>query len=139
MARWRKIIVKEIEPENPQQISVFEIPREMTPAERAAEGIREATDAATSDYLRALKDAAREVAKHQDEFTSDDVIDFLADYGVVGNASALGGVIREMKKTGKIEFTGRYKASRRAAAHGKAMRIWRSKIRDNFDPLKADF
>jgi hypothetical protein len=81
------------------------------------------------EWLAQATDAIKHVAQAQDLLTADDVWAAMGpDEGGEEFRSQMGIAFRVAKRLGLIEFTGSFRASRRAPQHLKGIRVWRSLI-----------
>jgi hypothetical protein len=73
------------------------------------------------------------VAEHATEFTTDDVWEYLALFQAspTPEPRVLGNVMRLAQRERLIEATDEYRRSRRKVNHGRAIRVWKSKVYGN--------
>ena len=76
-------------------------------------------------WLGKAATAVRWVAKHKDEFTTDDVWSLV---GETREPRAMGCVMIEARKNLLIKPTKKFKESSRSVCHGRPLRVWRSLI-----------
>lgn len=81
------------------------------------------------EWMASATKAVELCAKFRNEFTVDDVQEVLESLGVPKprEGRAMGAVMNSCRRSGLIEPTGRYKASRQAHCHANPRQIWRMK------------
>jgi hypothetical protein len=104
----------------------------MTLFEAAEEAKREAMERvdthANPDWKATALQAVLWLANDREHITSDDVWDLLNNRDVeTHEPRALGAIMKRVAQGGFIEVTDRYVPSRRAACHGRPIRVWRSR------------
>ena len=100
-------------------------------ARRAGDrAVRRVEQHADPQWLAEALAALRSVAEKQALFTTDDVWDRLdlEGFGRIAEPRALGAVMRRAAKLGWVEPTDWTRPGRRKVAHGRPVRVWRSKL-----------
>lgn len=104
----------------PKQKSVFD-----QAEQKKQQGIEVSFRNASSVWKDAATKRIQYLVKHRREFTSDDVVIYLDNQGIVtGNNSALGAIFQAFSRAGLIQDTGRFKESVRPSRHKAPVRIW---------------
>jgi len=87
--------------------------------------IQRSYDNANDEWKNVAREAIHYVIANNDEFTADDIRDYLDNQTVTThNLSALGPIIREFKRDNYINSTNRTRESIRPVAHKKPNRVW---------------
>lgn len=94
----------------------------------ADEAIERARSAADPDWYQAAVSAVVMCSEIGVPFTADDVWARIPSHLRTKEPRALGSVMRALAERGVIEATGGWRESSRPQAHGRPMRVWRSRI-----------
>ncbi len=89
------------------------------------EAIARADQAANEEWKQMARRVIESIIQRGGEFTSDLVQQVLAELPVhTHETRALGGIMREFARAGRIRSTGRFEKSTRAACHQNPKRVW---------------
>jgi len=94
----------------------------------ADEAIGRARFAADPAWYEAAVSAVIMCSEVGEPFTADDVWARIPDDLRTREPRALGSVMRSLAERGVIEATGGWRESSRPQAHGRPMRVWRSRV-----------
>lgn len=94
--------------------------------ERTEQAIKQVAANTPPDWRERALMAVEYLSRARQDFTADDVWQFLYDARVEMPAepSALGPIMREAVKRGWITFTGQVRKSERPVSHQKMLRVW---------------
>lgn len=92
--------------------------------------IEQVEEHAHAEWLAAAMLAVRDLARHNDTFTTDQVWELLElDNVATHEPRAMGAVMRRASKDGLIEATGNYVKSARPECHARPVPVWSSRVR----------
>jgi hypothetical protein len=94
------------------------------------EALEQVKDNANKAWTNLVSKIITELASRMTEFTSDDVWNELKKYPEVQThqPAAMGAMFKHSSKTGQIQPTDRFIASKRPISHARPIRIWNSKL-----------
>lgn len=106
-----------------EQMSLFDAVESYNRTEQA---IKQVASNTPPDWRERALLAVEYLSRARQDFTADDVWQFLHDAHVEMPAepSALGPIMRESVKRGWIQFTGQVRKSERPVSHQKMLRVW---------------
>jgi hypothetical protein len=94
---------------------------------KAQQGIEKSFANADTEWKRVAQEAVVYCARNYREFTSDMVMEYLAQSGIhTGEPRALGAIIQGASRSGMIQKSGRYKESYRR--HNAPIPVWVSNV-----------